>query len=62
MTDNQELRIGVYVCGCGSNIAGVIDPAEVAESPGALAAQRGVQPLAITRKEVKPYASQRYVC
>ena len=31
MTDNQELRIGVYVCGCGSNIAGVIDPAEVAE-------------------------------
>lgn len=31
MTDNEELRIGVYVCGCGSNIAGVIDPAEVAE-------------------------------
>lgn len=31
MTGNQELRIGVYVCGCGSNIAGVIDPAEVAE-------------------------------
>jgi len=31
MSDNEELRIGVYVCGCGSNIAGVIDPAEVAE-------------------------------
>ena len=31
MSDDQELRIGVYVCGCGSNIAGVIDPAEVAE-------------------------------
>jgi heterodisulfide reductase subunit A len=29
--DNEELRIGVYVCHCGSNIAGVIDPKEVAE-------------------------------
>ncbi len=28
---NEELRIGVYVCHCGSNIAGVIDPATVAE-------------------------------
>ena len=27
----DELRIGVYICHCGSNIAGVIDPAEVAE-------------------------------
>lgn len=26
---NEELRIGVYVCHCGSNIAGVIDPKEV---------------------------------
>ena len=31
MQDDGGLRIGVYVCGCGSNIAGVIDPAEVAE-------------------------------
>jgi len=34
MTDNnanEELRIGVYVCHCGTNIAGVINPAEVAE-------------------------------
>ena len=34
MTDeleNQELRIGVYVCHCGTNIAGVIDPKEVAD-------------------------------
>jgi len=31
MADNEELRIGVYVCSCGSNIGGVIDPAEVAE-------------------------------
>ncbi len=28
---NEDLRIGVYVCHCGSNIAGVIDPLEVAE-------------------------------
>jgi heterodisulfide reductase subunit A len=26
-----ELRIGVYVCHCGSNIAGVVDTAEIAE-------------------------------
>jgi len=34
----EELRIGVYVCHCGSNIAGVIPPKEVvnfaAELPG----------------------------
>ena len=28
---NEDLRIGVYVCHCGSNIAGVIDPREVAD-------------------------------
>lgn len=27
--NEEELRIGVYVCHCGSNIAGVIDPEEV---------------------------------
>jgi len=27
----DELRIGVYVCSCGSNIGGVIDPGAVAE-------------------------------
>ena len=31
MSDKDDLRIGVYVCHCGSNIAGVIDPKEVAE-------------------------------
>ncbi len=31
MEHNGELRIGVYVCSCGSNIGGVIDPADVAE-------------------------------
>jgi heterodisulfide reductase subunit A2 len=30
MSDHDELRVGVYVCSCGSNIGGVIDPAEVA--------------------------------
>ena len=28
---NEELRIGVYVCHCGSNIAGVVDTAAIAE-------------------------------
>jgi len=28
-TNPEDLRIGVYVCHCGSNIAGVIDPKEV---------------------------------
>ncbi len=31
MGNEDELRIGVYVCHCGTNIAGVIDPKEVAE-------------------------------
>ena len=30
-THSQQLRIGVYVCHCGSNIAGVVPPAEIAE-------------------------------
>ena len=29
----EELRIGVYVCHCGSNIAGVIPPAHRRELP-----------------------------
>ncbi len=28
---NEDLRIGVYICHCGTNIAGVIDPREVAD-------------------------------
>ena len=28
---DEELRIGVYICHCGSNIAGVIDPKDVVE-------------------------------
>lgn len=29
--ENEELRIGVYICHCGSNIAGVIDPSSVVD-------------------------------
>lgn len=29
--ETEELRIGVYVCHCGSNIAGVIDPTVLAD-------------------------------
>lgn len=29
--NNEELRIGVYICHCGSNIGGVIAPKEVVE-------------------------------
>ncbi len=31
MATRGELRVGVFVCSCGSNIGGVIDPAAVAE-------------------------------
>ena len=34
--DSQQLRIGVYVCHCGSNIAGVVPAAEIAEYAGRL--------------------------
>lgn len=31
MANKEKLRVGVYVCSCGSNIGGVIDPSAVAE-------------------------------
>ena len=34
--NDEELRIGVYICHCGSNIAGVIDPEEVVRFAGEL--------------------------
>ena len=34
--ENEELRIGVYVCHCGVNIAGVVDVEAVAEYAGTL--------------------------
>ena len=40
MSDEPEkkegLRIGVYICHCGTNIAGVIPPKDVAEFAGEL--------------------------
>jgi heterodisulfide reductase subunit A len=36
MGTNGELRIGVFVCDCGLNIAGTVDCAAVAESAGKL--------------------------
>jgi hypothetical protein len=38
----SEERIGVYVCHCGSNIAGVVDVAEVARWAGEKLKHRGV--------------------
>lgn len=32
----EDLRLGVYICHCGSNIAGVIDPAELTDYAAAL--------------------------
>ncbi len=46
---NGDLRIGVYVCHCGSNIAGVIDPREVADYAATL-------PGVVVAKD------HRYVC
>jgi heterodisulfide reductase subunit A len=36
MSDNGDLRIGVYICHCGSNIGGVIDPKAVVEHASTL--------------------------
>lgn len=33
---SDEVRVGVYVCHCGSNIAGVVDVEEVARWAGGL--------------------------
>jgi len=38
MSNNDDLRIGVYICHCGTNIAGVIDPKEVTEYAATLPA------------------------
>lgn len=35
-TNNEEIRIGFYVCHCGSNIAGIVDVADVAQYVGTL--------------------------
>jgi heterodisulfide reductase subunit A len=35
---NDEVRVGVYICHCGSNIAGMVDTADVAQWASALPA------------------------
>ena len=42
MTTNDQERIGVYVCHCGTNIAGVVDVVEVAKWAAAQLERRGV--------------------
>jgi heterodisulfide reductase subunit A len=42
MTANEQERIGVYVCHCGTNIAGVVDVQQVAEWAAEKLKHRGV--------------------
>ncbi len=66
----EELRIGVYICHCGSNIAGVIDPAEVAEwaadLPGVVRATDTLYACAdsgqsLIKEDIKKYNLNRVV-
>ena len=34
---SEEIKVGVYICHCGSNIAGVVDVADVAQWAGKIA-------------------------
>ncbi|NMC13014.1 MAG: CoB--CoM heterodisulfide reductase iron-sulfur subunit A family protein [Chloroflexi bacterium] len=67
---DDELRIGVYICHCGSNIAGVIDPAEVAEwaanLPGVVRATDTLYACAdsgqsLIKEDIKKYNLNRVV-
>ena len=67
---NEELRIGVYICHCGSNIAGVIPPAEVAEwaanLPGVVRATDTLYACAdsgqsLIKEDIKKYNLNRVV-
>jgi heterodisulfide reductase subunit A len=66
----EELRIGVYICHCGSNIAGVISPAEVAEYaatlPGVVRATDTMYACAdsgqnLIKEDIKKYDLNRVV-
>jgi heterodisulfide reductase subunit A len=68
--NNEELRIGVYICHCGSNIAGVIPPAEVAEwashLPGVVRATDTLYACAdsgqsLIKEDIKKYNLNRVV-
>jgi len=67
---HEDLRIGVYVCHCGSNIAGVIDPAVVAAYaatlPGVVRATDTMYACAdsgqnLIKEEIKKYNLNRVV-
>ena len=67
---NQDLRIGVYICHCGSNIAGVIDPKEVVEFseglPGVVRATDTLYACAdsgqrLIKEDIKKYNLNRVV-
>jgi len=66
----EDLRIGVYVCHCGTNIAGVINPAEVAEwashLPGVVRATEALYACAdsgqtLIKEDIKKYNLNRVV-
>lgn len=73
MTDSpttEDLRIGVYICHCGTNIAGVISPAEVAEwashLPGVVHASEALYACAdsgqtLIKEDIKKYNLNRVV-
>ncbi len=70
MSDNGDLRIGVYICHCGSNIAGVIDPKTVAEYaatlPGVVLAKDNLYMCAdsgqnLIEKDIKEHKLNRVV-
>lgn len=66
----EELRIGVYICHCGTNIAGVIPPKEVAEFaatlPGVVRATDTLYACAdsgqsLIKEDIKKYNLNRVV-
>ncbi len=68
--NHEELRIGVYICHCGSNIAGVIPPGEVAEwashLPGVVRATDTLYACAdsgqsLIKEDIKKYNLNRVV-
>jgi len=73
MSDNtnpEDIRVGVYICHCGSNIAGVIPPAEVAEwasqLPGVVRATDTLYACAdsgqtLIKEDIKKYNLNRVV-
>jgi heterodisulfide reductase subunit A len=70
MSDDGELRVGVYICHCGSNIGGVIEPKAVAEYasrlPGVVLAKDNLYMCAdpgqqLIQKDIKEHNLNRVV-